>query len=130
MQLNQHEWDMAMQRIWMFTFFFKKAEKHFENQSTYPETFFTSPFDFSFMKIAIKLKQILCDIFEEKIRMLSCMKRILLFLLSAKLQRGYLFKLMSCDLGLIHTRHFGTQYCDKKIKRYCDKKTILRHRFL
>ncbi len=21
-------------------------------------------------------------------------------------------------LGLIHTRHFGTQYCDKKIKRY------------
>jgi hypothetical protein len=25
-------------------------------------------------------------------------------------------------LGLIHTRHFGTQYCDKKIKKYCDKK--------
>jgi len=34
------------------------------------------------------------------------------------------------DLGLIHTRHFDTQYCDKKIKRYCDKKTFLRHRFL
>jgi len=29
--------------------------------------------------------------------------------------------MMTC-LGLIHTRHFGTQYCDKKI--------ILRHRFL
>ncbi len=26
------------------------------------------------------------------------------------------------DLGLIHTRHLDTQYCDKKIKRYCNKK--------
>jgi len=25
-------------------------------------------------------------------------------------------------LGLIHTRYFGTQYFDKKIKRYCNKK--------
>jgi len=25
-------------------------------------------------------------------------------------------------LGLIHTRHFRTQYCDKKIKRHFDKK--------
>jgi len=29
-----------------------------------------------------------------------------------------------------HTRRFGTQYCDIAIKRYCDKKIILRHRFL
>ncbi len=28
--------------------------------------------------------------------------------------------------GPIHTRHFRTQYCDKKIKIYCDKK-IKRH---
>jgi len=27
-------------------------------------------------------------------------------------------------LGLIHTRHFGTQYFDKKIKRHFDKKDI------
>jgi hypothetical protein len=32
-------------------------------------------------------------------------------------------------LGLIHTRHFGTQYCDKKIKRYWNKKIFLSHRF-
>jgi len=25
-------------------------------------------------------------------------------------------------LGLIHMRHFGTQYCDEKIKRYAIKK--------
>jgi len=30
----------------------------------------------------------------------------------------------SIRLGLIHTRHFGTQYCDKKIKRYCNKKNF------
>jgi len=30
-------------------------------------------------------------------------------------------------LGLIHTRHFGTQYCDIAIKRYCDKKIFLSH---
>ncbi len=31
--------------------------------------------------------------------------------------------------GLIHTRHFGTQYCDITIKRYCDKKIISSHMF-
>jgi len=25
-------------------------------------------------------------------------------------------------------RHFGTKYCDKKIKRYCNKKIFLSHR--
>jgi len=31
------------------------------------------------------------------------------------------------DLGLIHTRYFRTQYCDKKIKRYIDKKNFLKN---
>jgi len=35
----------------------------------------------------------------------------------------------SRQLGLVHTRHFGTQYWDKKIKRYCDKKIVLSHGF-
>ncbi len=31
--------------------------------------------------------------------------------------------------GLIHTRHFCTQYCDKKIKIYWDKNIFLNHGF-
>ncbi len=29
-----------------------------------------------------------------------------------------LFMKFVTNLGLIHMRHFGTQFCDKKIKRY------------
>jgi len=39
------------------------------------------------------------------------------------LQHFYFYHFL---LGLIHTRHFCTQYCDKKTKRYCNKK-IKRH---
>ncbi len=38
-------------------------------------------------------------------------------------------KKMVPPLGLIHTRHFGTLYCDKKIKTYSNKKIFLSHRF-
>jgi len=31
-------------------------------------------------------------------------------------------KFDNSDLGLIHTRHFQTHYCNKKIKRHFDKK--------
>jgi len=42
--------------------------------------------------------------------------------------RGKMKKLKTkrSAFGLIHTRHFGTQYCDKKILQY---KIFLSHRF-
>jgi len=33
------------------------------------------------------------------------------------------------NLGLIHTRHFCTQYCDKKIKRHFDKKIFFSSKY-
>jgi len=39
-------------------------------------------------------------------------------------------RMKTTDLGRIHTRHFCTQYCNKKIKRHCDNLSIQSQRFL